>query len=362
MRNSFGNQLTVTLFGESHGQAVGAVLDGLSPGIPVDEARIRAELVRRRPLDGLDSARVEPDPFSLVSGVYKGFTTGTPLCILIPNREADSREYAIGPVRPSHADYTAHVKYEGREDPRGGGHFSGRITAALVAAGGILLPALEAKGVRIGTRVRSCAAVEDRAKEAQPEELELLRSRRFPVLDEAAGERMQAAIQAAKADGDSVGGLCETVVYGLPAGLGEPWFDSLEGLLSHALFSLGGVKGVAFGDGFELAGLRGSQANDAFFYANGEVRTRTNHQGGINGGISNGMPLLFTTCVKPTSSISRRQDTVDLIRQKDTALELKGRHDPAIVRRICPVIDAVTALVLADQWLIRFGENALAPR
>lgn len=359
MKNTFGNSLTATLFGESHGSAVGIVLDGLAAGLPVDEARIAAELTRRRPASALDTARRESDKFQILSGVFRGKTTGTPLCIVIPNENTRSDDYLYGAARPSHADYAAYCKYHGFEDYRGGGHFSGRVTAALVAAGGILLPALEKHGILTASHILRCGGVSDRPFASLPEDVSLLRGSAFPVLDAQRGAEMADAITRAAAEGDSVGGVVQTAVCGLPAGLGEPWFDSLEGVLSHALFSLGGIKGVEFGDGFALADMTGSTANDAFRMENRHVVTASNRSGGINGGITNAMPLVFQCAVKPTASVAREQQTVDFLKMENTVLAIHGRHDPAIVRRICPVIDSVTALVLCDFIAQRFGTDAL---
>ena len=358
MKNTFGNVLTLTLFGESHGPAVGCVLDGLTPGLPVSEEEIGKALARRRPASLLDTSRVEPDHFQILSGVFKGFTTGTPLTIVIPNENARSSDYTYGPARPSHADYTGYLKYHGFEDYRGGGHFSGRVTAALVAAGGILIPALRALGITIGTHILRLGKVSDRSF-AGEEDVALLWERTFPVLSEEAGSRMEEKILRAKEENDSVGGLTETVIFGLPGGLGEPAFDSVEGLLSHAAFALGGVKGVSFGEGFGFAELRGSEANDSFRMEEGEVRTRTNRNGGVNGGITNGMPVLMQCAVKPTPSIGKEQESVDFLKKVDVNLAVNGRHDPAILRRICPVLSSVTALVAADLLMMRFGEDVL---
>ena len=364
MKNTFGTSVAVTLFGESHGPAVGAVLDGMAPGVAVDEAFIARQLTLRRPFGDISSERVEPDRFEIVSGVFEGKTTGTPLCILIPNTQARSADYdALRTLaRPGHADYTGFVKYRGFGDWRGGGHFSGRITAALVAVGAVAIAALRERGVVIGSHIARCGGVADRAFSAEadlPAALAALNEKRFAVLDDAAGESMQAAIRAAAAQGDSVGGVLETAVCGLPAGVGEPWFDTLEGLLAHALFSIPGVKGVEFGDGFGLAEASGSAANDAFCMDGGAVRTRTNHNGGINGGVSNGMPLLLRCAVKPTPSIAKPQQTVDLRSGADAALALRGRHDPAIVHRARVAADSVTALVLCDALAQRYGTDWL---
>lgn len=358
MKNTLGQSLCVTLFGESHGPAVGAVVDGLAPGLPVDEAAIARQLSRRRPSGPTDTARREPDEFQLLSGVFQGRTTGSPLCIVIPNTDTRSRDYTYGPARPSHADYSAYCKYHGYADYRGGGHFSGRITAALVAVGGILLPALEALGVQIGTHIYRCGPETDRPI-ADAGDAAALRTRDFPVLDEACGRRIEARILQAREENDSVGGVTQTGVFGLPAGLGEPWFDSVEGLLSHGLFGIGGVKGVEFGLGFGFAAGRGSQCNDPFALEDGRVVTRSNHNGGVNGGITNGMPLLFQCAVKPTPSIARPQQTVDFLKGQETQLTIQGRHDPAIIRRICPVIDSVTAIVLCDLLAQRWGTDVL---
>ena len=362
MKNTFGTSVAVTLFGESHGPAIGAVLDGLAPGIPVDEDFIARQLTLRRPWGAISTGRVEPDRFEIVSGVFEGRTTGTPICILIPNTDTRSRDYAPlrALARPGHADYTAWAKYHGFADYRGGGHFSGRITAALTAAGALALSALRGKGIVVGSHIARCGGVADRAfGDDLPGELVALNEKTFAVLDEAAGAQMQEAIAAAAAEGDSVGGILETAVCGLPAGVGEPWFDTLEGLLSHALFSVPGVKGVDFGGAFDLVDARGSQYNDAFYMENGTVRTRTNRNGGVNGGISNGMPLLFRCAVKPTPSIRRTQETVDFIKGEDATLTVEGRHDPAILHRARVVVDSVTALTLCDALAARFGTDWL---
>lgn len=360
MKNTYGTSVCVTLFGESHGTGIGAVLDGLAPGIPVDEERIRHQLTLRRPAGRISTARREADAFELLSGVFEGRTTGTPLTILIPNTDTRSGDYQRGAMRPGHADYTAHVKYHGFEDYRGGGHFSGRITAALTAAGAIALGALEGRGIRIGTHIARCAGIQDAAFTDTATDTERLNRMPFAVLDEAKGEQMRKAIEAAAAAGDSVGGVLETVVTGMPAGVGEPWFDTLESMLAHALFAIPAVKGVEFGDGFALADKRGSEANDALILRGGRTETRTNRNGGINGGISNGMPILFRCAVKPTPSIALPQDSVNAEGTAEEKLTLTGRHDPAIVHRARVVADSVTALVLCDALALRYGTDFLA--
>ena len=361
MKNTFGTNVLVTLFGESHGPAVGGVLDGLAPGIPLDPAFIRHQLTLRRPQGQISTSRVEGDEFEIVSGVYDGKTTGTPLCIIIRNENVKSADYEElrDLARPGHADYTARVKYHGFADARGGGHFSGRVTAALVALGAVAISALRARGVTLGTHIARLAGVCDRGFSDLFADLALLNGKEFPVLDDAAGDEMRKKILAARDDGDSVGGILETAVTGLPAGVGEPWFDSLEGLLSHGLFSIPGIKGVEFGDGFGMADRRGSETNDAFASENGKIVTKTNHNGGINGGISNGMPIVFRCAVKPTPSIFLPQETVDLSSGESRELRLSGRHDPAIVHRARVVVDSVAALVLCDALSTRYGTDWL---
>ena len=361
MKNTFGQVVTLTLFGESHGAAVGAVLDGLAPGLPVDEELIRRRLSRRRPATALDTARREPDSYRILSGVFQGRTTGTPLAIVIPNEDTRSGDYTYGLARPSHADYAAYCKYHGYEDWRGGGHFSGRVTAPLVAAGAILLSALSGVGVTVGTHILRCGDVWDRPfAGSAAADVAALQKRDFPALTDEAAQAISAAILTARERQDSVGGITQTAVCGLPAGVGEPWFDSVESLLSHAVFSIGGVKGIEFGGGFSAACGYGSDFNDSFRMENGRVVTDTNRNGGINGGITNGMDVVFQCAVKPTPSIGQPQQTVDFLRGEDAELTVRGRHDPAIIRRICPVLDSVTALVLCDLLTQRFGTDYLA--
>ena len=359
MKNSMGQALTVTLFGESHGEAVGAVLDGLAPGIAVDEAFIARQLTLRRPSGKTGTARREADAFRIVSGVFAGRTTGTPLCILIPNTDTKSKDYAAtrALARPGHADYTAYCKYHGFEDYRGGGHFSGRVTAALTAAGALVLPALREKGIELGTHIARCAGVDDRAFGDPAADIRALAEMPFAVLDGDAAQKMREKIEDAAKDGDSVGGVLETAVVGMPAGVGEPWFDTVEGVLAHALFSIPAVKGVQFGAGFDMADASGSAFNDSFAVEDGKVVTKTNHNGGVNGGITNGMPIVFRTMVKPTPSIYKKQQTVDFLRAENAELQIAGRHDPAILHRARVVVDSVTALVLYDLLAVRYGTD-----
>ncbi len=361
MKNTFGDNLSVTLFGESHGSSIGVVIDGIAPGVSVDEEKIAQKLFLRRPAGSISTQRVEADKFKIESGVYQGRTTGTPIAIIIPNENTKSGDYESikNLARPSHADYSAYMKYHGYEDRRGGGHFSGRITAALVAAGGIIIPALERKGIFIGTHLKKCAGVYDREFINLEEDVKKLKDMRFPVLSEEAAEEMRLNIEKAKEEKDSVGGILETAVLGLPRGLGEPYFDSLESKISHAMFSIGGVKGIAFGAGFSLSDMKGSCANDPFFIDKGEIKTKTNNNGGINGGISNGMPIIFTLAIKPTPSIFREQETVDFIKGENAKIELKGRHDPCIAHRVKVVADSLLAITLADVLQGRYGTDYL---
>lgn len=329
MKNTFGSALALTIFGESHGRAIGGVLDGMAAGVPVDEEFIAACMDKRRARgDGLSTPRVEADNVQLLSGVVNGHTTGTAIALMIENQNTRSGDYArtADLLRPGHADYTAYAKYHGFQDARGGGHFSGRITAALVAGGAIVLDALNRAGIDITTHIARCAGISDTpfalddaaALAAQVSVLES-RDEGFALLDASVEEPMKTAIRAAGSEGDSVGGILETAILGLPAGVGEPYFDSVESLISHMAFSVPAVKGIEFGTGFGFADLKGSEANDVFRMKGDSVVTATNHNAGINGGITNGMPVVFRTAVKPTPSIYKEQETVDYIAKQDAA-------------------------------------------
>ena len=291
--------------------------------------------------------------------MINGKTTGTPLTILIPNENTKSSDYAElkTVARPSHADYTAQCKYHGFQDSRGGGHFSGRITAALVAAGAICKSALELKGIFIGTHVKKCAGVSDRDFGDYISDIQALSERTFAVLDETCENAMKNKILEASSEGDSVGGVLETAVTGIPEGVGEPWFDSAESLISHMMFSIPAVKGIEFGAGFGFADMKGSTANDPFKVENGKIVTATNNNGGINGGITNGDTLKFRCAVRPTPTIFKEQNTVDIKSLENKILCAKGRHDPAIVHRVRAVVDSAVALVLCDMLAQRFGTD-----
>ena len=359
MKNSLGNNITVTVFGESHGAGIGAVLDGMPAGIPVNEEFINHQLSLRRPMGDISTPRVEADNYIIYSGVYNGYTTGTPICIVIPNENIKSKDYADTRylARPSHADLVAYEKYHGFEDYRGGGHFSGRVTTGIVAVGAIAISALKQKGIKIGTHISKCAGVTDAKFTNIEAEIDALNQMQFAVLNSEKAEEMQSAIKAAKADCDSVGGVLETAVIGMPVGVGEPWFDTLEGMLSHALFSIPAIKGVEFGLGFDITDLNGSQANDLFEIKDGKIVTKTNNNGGINGGISNGMPIVFRCAVKPTPTIAKAQNTVDFMANENAVLNAAGRHDPCIVHRARVVVDSMVAITLCDALTTKYGTD-----
>ena len=356
MSSEFGKLLKVSVFGQSHGKAVGVNIDGLPAGEAVDMEELRRFLDRRRPgRDALSTARSEADRPIFLSGLTNGVTCGAPLCAIIENGDQRSGDYSglADTPRPGHADYTAWVKWGGHADMRGGGHFSGRLTAPLCIAGGIAKQILARRGVYVGAHLLS---VGDEAGEAFPlhptkELFEEIAAKSFPVLDNGCGERMRDAIAKAKADLDSVGGVIECAAIGLPAGLGDPMFDGVENRLAAAIFGVPAVKGVEFGDGFAAARARGSQNNDPFAVDGGVITAATNHAGGILGGITTGMPILLRAAVKPTPSIARKQRTVRLSAMENTELQIQGRHDPCIAHRAVPVIEAVTAVVLLDLLL-----------
>lgn len=353
MKNTFGNLVQVTLFGESHGEAIGVVIDGLAAGIALDMEFIQAQMEKRKAKGRISTQRKEGDELHIVSGYFNGYTTGSPLTILIENTNTKSKDYEKTKyrVRPSHADYTANEKYQGYQDYRGGGHFSGRITAPLVAAGSIAMQVLKSKGIEIGTHILRMKDIKDRPFSSDAQQLSCdiqnINTKEFPVLDENVSKQMISFIEDAASCGDSVGGILESCILHVPTGIGEPFFDSIESRLSHLLFSVPAIKGVEFGIGFEFANLYGSEANDAFYYDKG-VKTKTNHNGGINGGISNGMPISIRCVVKATPSIYKEQDTIELETNKEVKLTIEGRHDPAIIHRARVVVDSVLAIGLLD--------------
>lgn len=357
MNNTFGRSAALTIFGESHGVSIGAVLDGLPAGEAIDWDAVRTEMARRAPgRNAMSTARSEADAFEVQSGFFNGYTTGTPLCAVIRNGDHRSKDYdqLRHIMRPGHADYSGKIRYGGYNDFRGGGHFSGRLTAPLVFAGAVASQMLKRRGVAVGAHILQIGSVRDASFNPLGEGEALfasLKQETLPVLDKTKQEVMEREIMAAKGELDSVGGIIECMITGLPAGLGNPFFDSVESALSHMMFSVPAVKGIEFGDGFSLASMRGSRANDAFYYDGAAVKTKTNRNGGINGGITNGMPVIFRIAVKPTPSISRPQETIDTDTQENCTLETKGRHDPCIVQRAVPVIEAAASWAILDVWL-----------
>lgn len=354
MASYLGEHIHVSVFGQSHSPAIGVVVDGLPAGERVDMEELGRFLKRRAPGQNATSTpRKEADLPQFLSGLVDDVTCGAPLAALIENTNTRSQDYAQlrDKPRPGHADFTAQVKYGGFQDVAGGGHFSGRLTAPLCIAGGICLQILKRRGIEVAAHIASIAGEADQPFDPMGESVETLDALKrapFPVMDEKAGERMRKAILQAKEEGDSVGGIVECLVTGVPAGLGEPMFGGMENRLAAALFGIPAVKGVEFGAGFGVATMRGSENNDPFTVKDGKVVTETNHAGGILGGITNGMPLVFRLAVKPTPSIAKQQQTVSLSKKQVEELVVTGRHDPCIVPRAVPVVEAVTALILTD--------------
>lgn len=359
--STWGDRIKLSLFGESHGPAVGIVIDGLPAGLEIDMDRIKLEMRRRAPgRDQISSSRSERDEFEILSGYFKNRTTGTALTVVIENTNTRSKDYERTKdlIRPGHADYTGHKKYRGYNDYRGGGHFSARLTAPIVFAGAIAKQILEKKGIVIGSHIKSIGDIEDvdfQTTDISLDLLETLSKSKLATIERAKAKEMEEKILAAKQEGDSLGGVVELVALNLPVGLGEPFFDSLESKLASIIFSIPGVKGLEFGEGFDIARMKGSKANDEFYLEDEKIKTYTNHSGGVLGGIANGMPLIFKVAFKPTPSIAKTQRTVDINKLENTNLEIRGRHDPCIVPRGLVVLEAVTALAILD--LIMNMEN-----
>ena len=357
MSGMYGMNIKMAIYGESHGASIGLVIDGVPPGLKLDLDAIEKEMARRAPgKNQLSTQRKESDSFAIQSGFFEGYTTGTPLCVVIKNSDQHSKDYSIlkDKMRPGHADYAGFVRYQGFNDYRGGGHFSGRLTAPLVFMGAVAKQALAQAGILVGAHILQIADIKEENFNPlgiDDKKIAELNGKSFCVMDDAIGEKMQAKILEAKANLNSVGGVIEAMVTNVPAGLGAPYFDSVESRLSHALFSVPAVKGVEFGDGFAISELTGAEANDQLHYEEGKVVAETNHNGGITGGITNGMPVIFRVAIKPTPSISREQRTISLQEQCDTTLTIVGRHDPCIVQRAVPVIEAVTAWTMWDLLL-----------
>lgn len=355
MSGIWGNKYKLSIFGESHGKAIGITIDGLPAGLELDLDFIKAEMKRRAPgRSRLSTPRVEGDKFEMLSGYFEGKTTGTPLCAIIRNSDTRSRDYSQikDKMRPGHADLTANIKYKGHQDYRGGGHFSGRLTAPIVFAGAIAKQILLERGITIGSHIKSVGEIEDDSfhpTNTRDEDIQALRKQAFPVLDEDKGKAMKEKIIEVKEEGDSVGGIVECVVLNTPMGIGSPFFNSIESKLSSLLFSIPAVKAVEFGSGFEISKMKGSESNDEYYLDDDKkIKTYTNNNGGILGGISNGMPIIFRAGFKPTASISKSQRTVDIEKSENIKLEIEGRHDPCIVPRAIPVVEAVAAIAILD--------------
>lgn len=351
MSSSYGENLRLTIFGQSHSAAIGMTLEGLPAGVEIDMEKLRAFLARRAPgQNAWSTARREADLPEFLSGLRGSVTCGVPLTAIIRNTDTRSGDYApfAATPRPGHADYTAAVKYHGFQDPAGGGHFSGRLTAPLCIAGGVCLQILETHGISVISRIAAIGGIEDRGELIAP-----TAQKAFPTVDTACGERMQNAIREAKEAGDSLGGIVECAVLGLPAGLGDPMFDGMENRIAALVFGIPAVKGLEFGAGFAAASMRGSENNDPFTVEDGRITTVTNHCGGILGGITTGMPLRFRAAFKPTPSIAREQQSVDLTTLENARVTVGGRHDPCIVPRAVPVIEAAAAVAVYDAWLAR---------
>lgn len=344
-----------SIFGESHGPAIGVVLEQVPPGLVLDREAISKEMARRAPgKSPLSTARKEADVPEILSGVFDGKTTGTPLCAIIHNSDHHSKDYAKTRflARPSHGDYTGFVRYQGCNDYRGGGHFSGRLTAPLVFAGAVAKQLLAQRGITVGAHISQIGTVKDKSfadTQLTPTLFQTLSEKAFPTVDDQAGAAMQAEILQAREELDSIGGAIQCAVLGLPVGVGSPDLGcNVEGVLAQHLFAVPAVKGISFGAGFAFASMRGSQANDPFYMDGGQVKTRTNHSGGVNGGISNGMPVLFQVAIRPTPSIGQEQNTINFSTMEDAKLNIQGRHDPCIVHRAVPVIEAAAALAICE--------------
>ena len=364
MKNNFGTNISMTIFGESHGPCIGITLDGLPAGFKINLERIKEDMEKRKAKGSISTQRHEDDEVEIVSGFFNGYTTGTALTILIQNKNTQSKDYSDIQyrLRPGHADFSAYEKYHGFQDYRGGGHFSGRLTAPIVAAGSICRQILETKNILIGSHIEQLYALHDAPFsnniDELKEQIQTLNKKEFATLDEQVAQNMEQAILEAKNEQDSIGGILESAIINLPAGIGEPFFDSIESILAHLLFSIPAVKGVSFGAGFQMASKKGSEANDAFIM-NDIIQTKTNNNGGINGGISNGMPIIIHTCIKPTPSIYKTQKTVDYKTKESQTLNIKGRHDPCILHRARIVVDSMIAFGILDLLMSSNANNIL---
>ncbi len=354
MSCSIGKNIVFTVFGQSHSESIGCVIDGLPAGEKIDFDKLYSFMKRRAPgQDKLSTPRKEADYPNIVSGLVEGVTCGAPVCAVINNTNTRSQDYdkLKNLPRPSHADYPASVRYNGFNDARGGGNFSGRMTAPLCFAGGLLMQILEKSGVEIHAHIKSIANVQDEKIDMTTGSVQKLKeasSKAFPVISDEAGDKMQEAILSAKKEGDSVGGVVECVVTGVPVGIGEPIFDGIENKIASMIFGVPAVRGIEFGLGFDATELKGSEHNDEYFLDGEAVKTKTNNHGGIIGGISSGMPIVFSVAFKPTPSIAKEQSSLNRLTKKEESFSVPGRHDPCIVQRAVPVVESVAALAIAD--------------
>lgn len=356
-----GKNIELSIFGESHGKGIGIIINGLPPGIKLDFDYINNEMQRRAPgQNRLSTTRKERDNFEIISGFFNNKTTGTPLCCIIWNEDTQSKDYHSikNIMRPGHADFSGYMKYHGYNDYRGGGHFSGRLTAPLVFAGAIAKWILQKQHIYIGSHIKSIGHIKEHNFDwvnIDDKHLELLNTKKFPVLDIEVGKKMEEFILSVKKEGDSIGGIVETAITNISPGIGEPFFHSVEGMISKYLFSIPSIKGVEFGAGFNITEMKGSEANDTYYIDNNKVKTTSNNNGGLLGGITNGMPVVFKTAIKPTSSIEKIQKTIDIASKEEINLSVKGRHDPCIVPRVIPVIESVACLCILDLICERNG-------
>ncbi len=354
MSGMWGSKIKLSIFGESHGNAIGITIDGLPAGFSIDMDKIMMEMSRRAPgKSSLSTPRKESDIPEILSGYFEGKTTGTPLCAIIRNSNTKSKDYSKlkDVMRPGHADYTGAVRYKGFNDYRGGGHFSGRITAPLVFAGAICKQILEVKGIIVSAHINSIGKIKDCSfleSDISDELLNSFKEKELPLINTKLEDEMRQEILSARSSGDSIGGTIECAILGVSPGIGDPFFDSVESTLAHLMFSVPAVKGIEFGKGFDISKMRGSEANDEYYLENGNIKTKTNNNGGILGGITNGMPIIFNVAIKPTASIFKEQNAVNIVTMEETTLCIEGRHDPCIVQRALPVIEAVAAIGITE--------------
>ncbi len=357
MSCNLGNNVKITIFGQSHSEAIGVVIDGLPAGFEIDMDKVAAFMARRAPGNSnLSTPRKEADDVKIISGVVEGITCGAPLCAIIENTNTRSGDYSKLRTlpRPSHSDFAAMLKHGGFNDIRGGGNFSGRLTAPLCFAGAVCMQMLEEKGIRIGAHISSIGKVDGKRFDpvnVSSDDFDLLSKKSFPVIDEKQGELMRKEIYDAKGNGDSVGGTIECAIVGMPVGIGDPIFDGIENRISSAVFGIPAIKGIEFGSGFDCARMLGSENNDNFVNTDGKILTATNNHGGILGGISSGMPIIFRCAVKPTPSIGIEQQSVNTETREEDKLVIGGRHDPCIVPRAVPCVESAAAIVVADYLL-----------